>query len=318
MISQYCNNFPPFRQLIAVSKTGDPTGAYFTYEFVMPNIRLNDYAKFGVWRDGYYMSTDEFIGGDFYGTGVFAFDRAKMLVGDPTASFIYFSLPSANAPNRLGNLLPADLDGLNAPPSGAPNIFVGYSATEYGDAQDAIRLFDFHADFTNPANSTFTERAGSPLSVPAFDPTSPPERTDIFQPAPGEALDSQSDRLMYRVAYRNFGTHDSLVFNQTVRVTPVSEQYRAGVRIYELRRNLLSVPPFSPFTVHEAATLNGNGDGVNRWIGSAAQDHQGNLAVGYSYGNANKKPAIYYTGKLAAEPSGTFRDEVALIGGTGV
>ncbi|CAN5586977.1 hypothetical protein BH10ACI1_BH10ACI1_29560 [soil metagenome] len=318
MISQYCNNFPPFRQLIAVSKTGDPTGAYFLYEFVMPNIRLNDYAKFGVWHDGYYMSTDEFLGGDFYGSGAFAFDRTKMMRGDSSASYIYFSLPSALAPNRLGNLLPADLDGLNAPPANAPNIFAGYTATEYGDPQDAIRLFDFHADFANPQNSTFTERAESPLPVAAFDPTSPPERTDILQPAPGEPLDSQSDRLMYRVAYRNFGTYDSLVFNQTVRTTPTSEQYRAGVRVYELRRNLLSVPPFSPFTVHEAATLNGNGDGLNRWLGSAAQDYQGNLAVGFSTGNELKKPAISYSGKLATEPPGTFRDEATIISGSGV
>ncbi len=318
MISQYCNFFPPFRQMIAVSKTGDPTGAYFAYEFVMPNVRLNDFGKFGVWTDGYYMSTDEFIGAEYYGSGAFAFDRAKMLVGDGSASYIYFSLPSANAPNRLGSLLPADLDGLNAPPNGFPNIFVGYSATEYGEAQDAIRLFNFNANFANPLASTFTERTGSPLAVPAFDPTSPPDRTDIFQPAPGELLDSQSDRLMYRVAYRNFGTHDSLVLNQTVRVTPINEQYRAGIRLYELRRNLIPATPSTPFTVHEAATLNGNGDGVNRWIGSVAQDHQGNLAIGYTYGNQDKKPSIYYTGKLATEPSGVFRDENALIEGTGV
>ncbi len=77
LLSQYCTNFPPFRQMIAVSKTGDPTGAYFLYEFVMPNFKLNDWAKFGVWPDGYYMSTDEFIGSDFQGSGVFAFDRSK-------------------------------------------------------------------------------------------------------------------------------------------------------------------------------------------------------------------------------------------------
>ena len=318
MISQYCNFFPPFRQMVAVSKTNDPTGAYYAYEFVMPNVRINDFGKFGVWTDGYYMSTDEFVGSDFYGTGVFAFDRAKMLVGDPSASFVYFSLPSANAPNRLGNLLPADLDGLNAPPNGFPNIFAGYSATEYGEAQDAIRLFDFRANFADPFSSTFTERAGSPLSVPAFDPTSTEGRADIFQPAPGEALDSQSDRLMYRVAYRNFGTHDSLVLNQTVRITPNSEPYRAGIRLYELRRNLIPGTPSTPFTVHEAATLNGNGDGLNRWIGSIAQDHQGNLAIGYTYGNQEKKPSIFYTGKLATEPAGTFRDEAVLAEGTGV
>ena len=69
LLSQYCTLFPPFRQMIAVSKTGDPAGAYYLYEFVMPNVRLNDVAKFGVWPDGYYMSTDEFFGSDFVGNG---------------------------------------------------------------------------------------------------------------------------------------------------------------------------------------------------------------------------------------------------------
>src|SRR5262249_14971879 len=146
VLSQYCTAFPPFRQMIAVSKTGDPTGEYFVYEFVMPNVRLNDYAKLSVWPDGYYMSTDEFYGSDYVGGGAFAFDRRKMLDGDPNAGYIYFNLPNV-VPGRMGGILPADLDGLAAPPSGMPNIFVSYSANEYGETQDAVRLFDFHADF---------------------------------------------------------------------------------------------------------------------------------------------------------------------------
>src|SRR5437588_4546223 len=67
LLSQYCTNMPPFRQMIAISKTGDPTGAYFLYEFVMPSVRLNDFPKFGVWPDAYYMSTDEFSGSDYAG-----------------------------------------------------------------------------------------------------------------------------------------------------------------------------------------------------------------------------------------------------------
>lgn len=307
LLSQYCYNRPPFRQMIAISKTGDPTGAYFVYEFVMPNIRINDFAKFGVWPDGYYMSTEEFTGSDFSGTGMFAFDRAKMLVGDPTASYIYFNRPSSTT-LRLGNLLPADLDGLRPPPMGAPNIFVGYSATEYGEAQDAVRLFDFHADFSNPANSTFTERPESPLPVAAFDPTSPDGRADITQPAPGERLDSNSDRLNYRVAYRNFGASDSLVFNQTARlsITP----YSGGVRFYELRR------AGGPFSVSEQSTIGSAGS--SRWIASVAADHQGNVAIGYNYVTDEKKPSLFYTGKLASEPAGTFRQETALVEGTGV
>jgi hypothetical protein len=310
VLSQYCTAFPPFRQMIAVSKTGDPTGEYFVYEFVMPNVRLNDYAKLSVWPDGYYMSTDEFYGSDYVGSGAFAFDRQKMLNGDANAGYIYFNLPNI-IPARAGGILPADLDGLTAPPAGMPGIFVGYSANEYGEAQDAIRLFDFHADFEVPANSTFQERAESPLPVAAFDPTSPPDRTDISQPAPGAPLDAVSDRLMYRIAYRNFGDHESLVFDQTVRTTPQTDTYRAGVRVYELRRT-----PSSQFSVAEQATL---GDSTSsRWLGAAAQDNKGDLAVGYSFVNDEKKPSILYSGRSVTDTQGIFREEGTLVAGTGV
>lgn len=307
LISQYCNPFPPFRQMIAVSKTGDPTGSYHIYEFVMPNIRLNDLAKFGVWPDGYYMSTEEFTGGDFSGMGAFAFDRTKMLGGDPTASYIYFHRPSIG-PARWGNLLPADLDGLRPPPAGAPNVFAGYSATEYGEPQDAIRLFDFHADFAVPPNSTFTERPESPIAVAAFNPLSLEGRNDIAQPPPGERLDANSDRLNYRAAYRNLGGSESLVLNQTVLLS--WDPYRAGVRLYDLRRTGGS------FSVSEQSTIGDTSS--SRWIGSAASDHQGNLAIGYNFVQDEKEPSLLYSGRLATEPAGTFRQEQVLIDGTGV
>ncbi len=311
LLSQYCTAFPPFRQMIAVSVTGDPAGAYYTYEFVMPNVRLNDFPKFGVWPDAYYVSTEEFLGSDYVGAGAFAFDRERMLRGDPSAGYIYFSRPSDSAERRR-NLLPSDLDGLRAPPAGMPNIFVSYTATEYGDAQDAIRLFDFHADFANPTNSTFSERPESPLPVAAFDPTSPPGRTDITQPPPGDKLDSNSDRVNYRLAYRNRGTAgESLVFNQTVRLTQDPAPYRAGVRVYELDRTTLP-----SFAVTEHSTI---GDAASsRWIGSVAQDHQGDLAVGYNYVADEKPPSILYTGRLAGDPPGSFRGEMALVAGDGV
>lgn len=307
LISQTCNAFPPFRQMLAVSRTGDPLGQYYTYEFVMPNVKLNDFPKFGVWPDGYYMSTDEFLGADYVGAGAFAFDRTKLLAGDPSASYIYFNLQVPVSPRRKG-LLPSDLDGLRPPAAGAPNTFASYTATEYGDAQDAIKLYDFHADFASPENSTFTERAESPITVAAFDPTSPEGRADISQPAPGEKLDSQSDRLNYRLAYRNFGTHESLVVNQTVRTS--GEPYRAGVRVYEFRRTGAAYSAVEQATIGDALT--------SRWIASAAQDHQGNLAVQYNIGDETKKPSIFYTGKLAGAPSGSFRTERPLIEGSGV
>jgi len=309
LLSQYCNNFPPFRQLIAISRTGDPTGQYYLWEFVMPNIRLNDMAAFGVWPDGYYMSDEEFTGGDFAGVGMFAFDRAKMLSGDPSASYIYFNIPSATT-DRKRNMQPSDLDGSRPPSAGSPNVFLSYTADEYGDSQDALRLFDFHADFANPVNSIFTERDESPLVVAAFDPTSLDGRMDIIQPAPGDFLDSNSDRLSYRAAYRELGDSASIVVDQTVR-TADGAPYRGGVRVHQLKRT-----GNGPFAVAESSTI---GDASStRWIGGVAQDNNGNIALSYNYVSDTVPPAIRYTGKLATDPQGVFRTEGSVIEGTGV
>ena len=84
---------PPFHQPIAVSKTGDPTGAYWAYDFITPGNDFPDYGKIGAWPDGYYFTDRQFTARllTYNGFGCFAFDRAKMLVGDSTASFIYFN-----------------------------------------------------------------------------------------------------------------------------------------------------------------------------------------------------------------------------------
>ena len=309
ILSQFCKKFPPFRQMIAVSMTGDPTGGFFVYEFVMPNVKQNDYPKLGVWGDAFYMTTDEFFGSTYAGSGVFAFDREKMLSGDSSASYIYFDLASPTT-LRIGGLLPADLDGIAAPPLAAPGLFVGYTATEYGDPQDAVRLFEFHADFDDPESSTFSEVSGSPFAVPPFDPTSNPGRDDVLQPPPGEKLDSQSDRLMYRAAYRVLGSRTSLVVNQTVRVSPAGAPYVGGVRVHEL------VDDGGGFYVRGSSTI--ADDDASRFMGAAAQDHEGNLAVGYSTGSAEKPPSVFYAGRLSDDPQGVFRNEGFLVIGTGV
>lgn len=310
ILSQFCKNFPPFRQMIAVSRTSDPTGDYFVYEFVMPNVKLNDYPKLAVWPDAIYMSTDEFYGSEYAGSGVFAFDRSRMYEGDPVASYIYFDLASPTT-IRLGGLLPVDLDGLTPPPDGLPGMFVGYTATEYGDTADAIRLFEFSADFTTPSNSSFSETSGSPFTVPPFDPTSPAGRADIDQPVPGEKLDSQSDRLMYRAAYTAVGDEALLTVNQTVQISESGLPYRAGLRVHVLKRS-----GSGGFQMLDSSTA--GSDETSRFMGAAAADTSGNIAVAYSTSNNEKPPGIFYTGRLASDPPGTFRREGELISGTGV
>lgn len=315
LISQFCTVANPNNhQLIAISQTPDPTGAYYLYDFMMPNNKFNDYPKFGVWPDGYYMTDNQFnqAGTAFLGGGAFAFDRAKLLAGDPTASFIYFDL--FNLDPTIGGMLPSDADGLAPPPAGAPNVFAYFIATEFGDASDGLRVFDFHADFAVPANSTFIERAESPIAVAAFNPADPAGRDDIEQPPPANnatsALDAIGDRLMHRLQYRNFGTHQSLVTNHTVNVGTGNTQalHQAGVRYYELRNTA------GAYVVNEQASF--APDTTNRWMGSAAMDHQGNLAVGYSVSSTTVFPGVRYAGRLAGDPpNGLFQGEATLQAG---
>jgi len=332
MLSQFAfagQTIPPYHQCIAISKTPDPTGAYFLYDFITPGNEFPDYPKLGVWPDGYYMMVHQFtLGGPFNGTGVYAFNRLKMLTGDPTANFIYFNLNLASHPEGIGGSLPSDVDGLTPPPPGRPNTFIYFTTTDFGDPATGLRLFDFHADFNIPANSTFTERPEStypaPLAVAPFSAVKPAGRRNVPQPAPAAtvttSLDAINDRLMHRLQYRNRGGFETLVLTHTVGApgSTVFGTFRAGVRYYELRRAL----PGGNFVVQEQATF-APADGISRWLASAAEDHQGNLAVGYNVSSGaaggNVRPGIRYAGRLAGDaPGGLTQGEATLIDGTGV
>jgi subtilisin-like proprotein convertase family protein len=297
---------PIYSQCFAVSTTSDPTGSYYVYDFLMPNTKFNDYPKVGVWTDAYYMMDHQFDPG-FVGTGIFAFEREKMLMGQ-AARYVYFDLGTVD-PN-IGGGLPADIDGV-PPPKGTPGLFAYLLATAWGDPVNGLRLFDIAINWTTPANSTFTERAESPVVVAAYDPNMCGyNRNCIPQPPPSDGstkLDAISDRLMHRMAYRNFGTYQSLVVAHTVDADAADH---AGVRYYELRNTS------GAYTAVEQATFAPDSD--NRWMGSAAMDNKGNLAVGYSVSSAATFPSIRYAGRLATDPAnGLFQGESEIIAGSG-
>ncbi|HEY6230082.1 MAG TPA: HYR domain-containing protein, partial [Pyrinomonadaceae bacterium] len=320
---------PPFHQCVAVSQNGDPTGSYYAYDFVTPGAEFPDYGKFGVWPDGYYMTVNQFTepGDHFNGVGMYALDRQKMLVGDPTASFIYFNRNGTDFPEFYNSTLPSDQDGLEPPPPGAPNVFSYLISDEFEDPpynKDALRLFDFHADFANPANSTFTERPESPVLVAAFDPRSAPGRSDIKEPAPAanpDALDSIQYHLMYRLQYMNRGGIETLVSSTTVNVSGVAPtslaNYQAGVRYFQLQRST----PGGPFLLYDNATFSPDAGtpatGLNRWLPSAAIDHMGNLAVSYSVSSTSVFPSIRYAGR-DFNALGGLTGELTLFAGTAV
>ncbi|MBA3607749.1 MAG: DUF11 domain-containing protein [Chthoniobacterales bacterium] len=318
---------PPYHQPIAVSKTGDPTGEYWAYDFITPGNEFPDYGKIGAWPDGYYFSDRQFTNGVSYnGFGVFAFDRAKMLVGDSTATYIYFNAGPTLSDSSSG-MIPTDYNGLTPPPAGAPNVFSVFLDDAF-DAVDALRLFDFHADFAVPANSTFTERPESPLPVAAFDSRSPGtftgSRAEIEEPPPAVAADylnAIGDRLMLRLQYFNRAGTETLTTVHTVNagiipppgVGPTVAEYRAATRWYVLEKT----SPGANWSVQDQGTY--SPDTTERWMGSSVVDNAGNLAVGYSTSSLSVFPSIAYAGRLLTDPPGMLsQGEATMFAGTGV
>ena len=319
----------PYHECIAVSTSSDPAGTYYMYDFVTPGNNFPDYPHIGTWPDGYYMTVNQFLAPalSFNGTGVYAFDRAKMLIGDPTATYIYFNLDLTNNPEGIFAMQPSDQDSLMPPPVGAPNVFAYEISDEYEAPpfdKDGLRLFNFTANFTTPANSTFKERTESPVLVAPFDARDPNGRRDVKQPPPAVAatdyLDSIGYHLMYRWQYRNQGGNETLVGACTVNVSGVNPvnnaTYQAGVRYFQFKK----AAPGDPYVLFDSTTFspdaNNPATGLNRWLPSAAVDNQGNLAVSYSVSSTSVFPSIRYAGRDFNVPGG-LTGEQTLFAGTG-
>ena len=287
----------PQDECIAVSQSGNATGAWYRYQFHLTGNYL-DYPKFGVWPDGYYMSANIFntSGTAFLGPQAFVFNRAKMLVGDPSATS---QTPGITGGATEETFLPADLDGILPPPAGAANPFVEWPS----GSPLVYKIYKFHVNFTNPANTTFTLFA-SP-SAAAFTALCPTTRSCVPQLGTADRLDAIADRLMFRNAYRNING-GTLVNNYTVSANAV-----AGIRWFELR-NVNSGPITAPF---QESTY--QPDPTWRWMGSVAQDNQGNLALGFSASSSTINPQIRYAGRLASDSLNVLSGEQHLFDGTG-
>src|SRR4029077_15057835 len=299
-------------QCVAVSATGDPTGAYNRYAF---NVGAwNDYPKIGNWSDGYYLTFNLFPGGGGFTNPVaVAFEKDKMIQGLPAQMVIFpVNEPSGSGCSGSGecyfSLQPSHAEGLTPPPAGAPDYFVmaydGNTWTTPPDpTTDGYRIWQFHVDWTTPANSTFT----GPVNVlsPQFD-----ANLCGYGPcAPelgGEPLDTLSQFTMYRATYRNRSGAESLYVASSVNVG----NNRAGVRWAQINS------PGAP-TLYQAGTQSGN-DALPRWMGSINSDKDGNIAIGHSVSSTSTYPAIAYAGRLSGDPLGTLpQTETTMFAGSG-
>jgi len=294
---------PPFHECVAVSTSPDPTGTYCTYSLFVSNTAFNDYPKMGVWPNAYFFSFNMFAGGVTYaGPAAMAVDRADLLNCNATADYVVLDPTNTPALANQQPFLPSDLDGTTEPPAGSPNYFIGLNSTNNG-----LLLRKFQANFA-VAPPTGTLTAPTTIPVTPFDRsfTCSPARECIPQKDTLNKLDVIADRVMMRLAYRNFGTHESLVVNHTVD----ADTNHAGVRWYELRDPNAATP-----IVHQQSTF--APDAHNRWMGSAAMDRRGDLAIGYSVSSTTLHPSIRYAGRLAGDPLNNLsQGEAELLAGT--
>jgi hypothetical protein len=318
VLTQFTTRFATnqFYICMAVSATPDALGEYHLHAFSTGDA-FPDYPKYGLWRDAYVFTTREFDNGGVgpEQIGIYALKRTDLLGGSAAPRMVQFTL--SGPPNLVGDgLLPADLDGKRLPPPNSPIPLVGSQDDDAFDGAtfDALNVFHLTVKWSKPEESTFALVRQVPISE--YDtnyPCTPPTRDCLPQPPPAtnttDKLDilSYRQRPMHRLQYRNFGTHESLVTNQSVEARPNV----AGIRWWELRN------PADP-VLHQEGTW--SPDDVHRWMGSVAMDRDGNLALGYSVVNAtNVFPGIRYAGRLAGDPLGQLtQGEAELQAGSGV
>ncbi len=287
VFSQFSVSTTPYLQCIAVSTTSDATGTYNRYSFQYSN--FDDYPKMSVWPDAYYETFNMFAGGTtFVGADACAYNRSAMLAGT-AATQVCFQQGTS-----VGGLLPSDLDGSTAPPTGSPNYMLYFGTNN-------LNLFEFHVDFTTPSNSTFT--GPTVINVAAFSPLCG-GGTCVPQPSTTQQLDSLADRLMYRLAYRNFGSHESLVVNHSVVAGS-----GGGIRWYEIQN-----PSGTPVVAQQSTFAP---DSNYRWMGSVAMDQAGDLAVGYSVSSSSLSPSVRFAGRVPTDPASTLESEVNIVSGSG-
>ncbi|MEI2607956.1 MAG: hypothetical protein V9G20_04915 [Candidatus Promineifilaceae bacterium] len=299
--------YPSNNLCVYISSGPNPvTSTWYRYLFTTPE--FPDYPKYAVWADAYYVSSNE------NSPAVYAMDRANMLTGSPATAPIR---RTASILNGFGfqALTPADHDGDTTPPADAPGYFMRHRDDEVHNSssnnptQDYIEIWAYDVNWATPASSTFT--LITTIAVAEFDSSlcGLVSFSCIQQPGTNIRLDPLREVMMYRLQYRNFGTHEVLVGNFA---TDVNGADRSGVRWFELRKS-----GAGGWSLYQEGTFAPNSDSHSRWMGAIAMDGAGNIALGYNASSTTQYPSLWYTGRLATDPIGTMpQGEGVMVNGT--
>ena len=323
------NGTGPGYECMAVSATSNPLGQYYRYAFEISPTDFGDYPKISVWPDAYYLTVNQFNGSTYDGPAVFALQRSAMLSGQPAVSV------EASLPTTYFSLLPADLDGTTPPPSTptggvlspTPEYLASVATSSTSDKSIYLWTFDVDTTWATSGNkSTFSGPVT--LTTAPYAPdycVSGGALTTACVPQEGtkNVLDSLGDRVMYRLAYRNFGSYQSLVLNDTVNVSATGNQGEIGW--YEVRNPSMPLGPLQNnestdcgtggtqyVCIYQQGTFGGvSGQSsppfpsdAQRFMGSIAMDHVGDIGLGYSVSSSSMYPSIGYSGQTVGSTLG--------------
>jgi hypothetical protein len=290
----------PYAMCYAVSATADPLGQYYRYEFQRP--LFPDYPRPAVWPDGYYNPTstsDNLLPEVITQKHDCIADRNKMLKGLPATEQCVIIDGGVF-------MLNADADGKKLPPPGAPNIMMSTGGTQLMKIfdDDGIYFYKVHVDWDDPSKTSVTRP--QKIAVAPYHYLCNGQLSNcVPQPGTDRGLDSQGDKLIQRLTYRNFGDHESILAEHSV----ATAAHGGGVRWYEFRLNKQRDP-----VLYQQATYAPGG--FYRWLASIAMDRKGNIGLGYSFGGDPNYPGQRFAARMANDPKGqlTFHESVLAEG----
>lgn len=285
----------------AISTGDDPFGPYHRYEFLRPY--FPDYPRPAVWPDGYYVPTStgdnrisETVASQRHACVV---ERERMLRGEPAREICVI----VENVNFLNN---ADLDGTTLPPAGAPNLMMATGGSQLDSvfSDSVVDVWQFRVDWSNIANTRVTGPQKVRVAPYTFLCNGQLTRC-VPQPGTEQRLDSQGDKIMARLVYRQLGDRGAVVAVHSVNTS----RGGGGVRWYEFDADARGA-----VSLRQQGTY--LGDSLYRWMASPAIDRFGNIGIGYSFGSAAHFPGQRFAGRRPSDPLGqlTLR-EATLVDG---
>lgn len=282
----------PYGMCYAVSASPDPMGTYYRYEFNRP--LFPDYPRPAIWANGYYLPSS--TGDTVIQKHACAADRNQMLQGK-TAN------EQCQVIDGVSFLNFADIDGKKLPPPGMPEIIMAAGGTQLHQVfeDDAIYAWKYSVNWNDPIQTKLT--GPEKISVAPYHFLCNGQLSKcVPQPGTDMRLDSQGDKLMQRLVYRNFGGYQSILASHSID----TKADGGGVRWYEFRLDQSGAPQ-----LYQQGTYAPGGD--YRWMPSIAMDRKGDIGVGYSYGAASSFPGQRFAARMANDPKGQMTLHEAVL-----